>query len=60
MVKIKSKKLSIKKLTEGTFLTNGAKQEGLKRWFYELWDQNENMKLLRGSGVQLSLKIMNV
>jgi len=31
MVKIKSKKLSIKKLTDETFLTNGAKQEGLKR-----------------------------
>jgi len=46
MVKIKSKVLDIKKLTEGTKLTNGAKQEGPKCWFYELWDQNENKNLL--------------
>jgi len=30
MVKIISKNLGIKKLVERTFLTNGAKQEGLK------------------------------
>jgi len=54
MVKIKSKILDIKKLTEVTKLTNRAKQKGLKCWFYELWDQNENKKLLRGSKVQLS------
>jgi len=39
---------------EGTKLTNGAKQEELKCWFYELWDKNENNKLLRGPKVQLS------
>jgi len=52
--KIKSKILNIKKSTEGSKLTNGAKQEGLKCWFYELWDQNENNKLLRWPKVQLS------
>jgi len=31
MVKIKSKNLDIKNLTKGAFLTDGAKQEGLKR-----------------------------
>jgi len=45
MVKIKSKILDIKKLTEGTKLTNGAKQEGPKRWFYQLWDQNEKQEI---------------
>ena len=57
MVKIKSKILDIKKLTEGIKLTNGAKVEGPKCWFYELWDQNGNMKLIRGPKIQLSHKI---
>ena len=35
-------------------MTNGAKQEGPKCWFYELWDQNVNWKLIRGSLMQLS------
>ena len=37
-------------------MTNGAKQEGLKCWFYKLWDQNENNKLLKRPKVQLSPK----
>jgi len=43
------------KLTVRDQIDNGAKQEGPKRWFYELWDENENNKLLKGPKVQLSL-----
>jgi len=40
MVKIISKILDIKKLTEGTNLANRDIFEELKCWFYELWNQN--------------------
>jgi len=35
-------------------MTNGAKQEGPKRCFYKLWDQNVNWKLIKGPKDQLS------
>ena len=55
MVKIISKNLDIKKLTVGTFLTDGAKSRRPRCEFYDLWDQNVNCKLFRGSFMQLSL-----
>jgi len=43
MVKIKSKNLDVKKLTEGTKLNDGAKPKGPKGEFYNFWDQNVNL-----------------
>jgi len=43
-------------LFNGIYLANGEKSEGLKRLLYQLWDQNENMKLNKGPNDLISQK----